>query len=225
MRWRVFLIWAFFLIRGAFYCSMLPLWEGWDEYAHFAWLQHWLDHGTLPDFHDPVSKEIDESMRLAPLAHELQWIGPPYLTHPQWWALPESERAARRQKLAALPTSFAHQPTEHRFDFYEAQQPPLYYWILSVPLRLVPGWPIEERVRLFRLLSMAIASLAIPLCWLAGRRILGEAPALFCTALLAAAPGYGCGATLYGITPVPSGVACNACVGVVVEVVDGVNTL
>jgi 4-amino-4-deoxy-L-arabinose transferase-like glycosyltransferase len=169
---------------------MLPLWEGWDEYAHFAWIQHWADKGTLPGFHDPVSREIDESMRLTPLAYELRWIGPPYLTYEQWWALPESERAERTRKLKSLPASFAHQPARHSFDFYEAQQPPLYYWIASVPLRWAAEWPVRERVLLLRLLSMAVASAAIPLAWMAARCLLGDALAVLCAALLAVAPGF-----------------------------------
>jgi 4-amino-4-deoxy-L-arabinose transferase-like glycosyltransferase len=187
---KVLILWALFLVRGSFYCAVMPLWEGWDEYAHFAWLQHWVDKGTLPDFRDPVSREIDESMRLAPLAQELAWIGPPYLTHPQWWALGEAERSERVRKLAALPPGWAHQVAAHRFDFYEAQQPPLYYWIASASLRLAGSWPLWWRVLLIRLLSMGIASVAVPLVFLAARSILGDRLAVLCAALLAIAPGF-----------------------------------
>jgi hypothetical protein len=190
MPWRVLILWLLFLVRGSFYCAMLPLWEGWDEYAHFAWLQHWVDKGTLPAFHDPVSREIDESMRLAPLAYELRWIGPPYLTHEQWWALPEAARADRLQQLRALPAVWAHDAANHAFDFYEAQQPPLYYLVVSVPLRWIASWPLLRRVFLVRLLSMAIASLTIPLAWLAAQYMVGAELAVLCAALLAVAPGF-----------------------------------
>lgn len=190
MPWRVLIIWALFLVRGSFYCALMPLWEGWDEYAHFAWLQHWVDKGTIPDFHDTLSREIDESMRLTPLAHELKWIGPPYLIHPEWWALPPAERADRRHKLASLPPACAHQPALHPFEFYEAQQPPLYYWLLSVPLRLTGAWHLAARVLLIRLLSMLLASLTIPLTWITARKIVGPRLALVCAALLAVAPGF-----------------------------------
>ena len=37
---RVLLIlWLAFLLRGIFYCTVLPLWEGFDEWAHFAVIQ------------------------------------------------------------------------------------------------------------------------------------------------------------------------------------------
>lgn len=187
---RVAILWALFLMRGAFYCTMMPLWEGWDEYAHFAVLEHWVDHSALPRFDDPISRGIDESMRLAPLADQLGWIGPPYLTHRQWWALPESEREDRRRRLDALPPAWARQPATHPFQSYEAQQPPLYYWIASLPLRLTSALPLLSRVLLIRLFSLAIASFAIPLTWLAARSMVGQGGALLSAALLAVAPGF-----------------------------------
>lgn len=32
-------LWTCFLLRGFFYCSFLPIWEGYDEWAHFAFVQ------------------------------------------------------------------------------------------------------------------------------------------------------------------------------------------
>ena len=178
---------------------MLPLWEGWDEYAHFAFLQHWNDHGALPRATDRISREIDESMRLAPLARELRWIGPPYLIHDDWWSLPSAERDARMRKLDSLPPSLAHQPAVEingrPFVFYEAQQPPLYYWLAAPALRLAAGWPLRERVFLIRLIGVLFTSLAIPFTFLAARNIFGASraglySATCCAALLAVAPGF-----------------------------------
>jgi 4-amino-4-deoxy-L-arabinose transferase-like glycosyltransferase len=177
---------------------MMPLWEGWDEYAHFAWLQHWNDHGTLPRIGDRISREIDESMRLAPLPLELRWIGPPYLTHADWWALPAEEREDRRKKLASLPPSLAHLPAQTMdrapFTFYEAQQPPLYYWIAATVMRPAAQWPIRERVLLIRLFDVLLVSLAIPFTFLAARLMFGASAqdhgAIFAAALLAVAPGF-----------------------------------
>ena len=187
---RVWILWLLFLVRGAFYCSLLPLWEGWDEYAHVAFIQHWITAGTLPRPTDGISRELDESMRLGPLPAELRWIGPPYLTHEQWWRLGEAERAQRRNALRTLPPAWAGQPALHKFDSYEAQQPPLYYWLLSIPARAAAGWPLEERVRLLRWLSVLLASLTLPFTWLAARETLPEKLRLIPVALLAVAPGF-----------------------------------
>ena len=187
---RLLILWVLFLARGTFYCAMLPLWEGWDEYAHFAVLDHWVYQGTMPRLEDAVPREIDESMRLTPLAEELKWIGPPYQTHEQWWALPERERDERVRQLAALLPAWAHERASHYFVSYEAQQPPLYYWLLAVPLKLAAQWPLRARVLLMRLLSMLIASTAIPLTWQAARVLLDNRAATYCAALLAVAPGF-----------------------------------
>jgi hypothetical protein len=186
---RVWLLWLLFLVRGAFYCQLLPLWEGWDEYAHLAWIQHWTQTGALPRLKDGVSKEIDESLRLAPLPAELRWMGPPYLTHEQWWALPEPERDGRRAALRAIPPATANAPAERYFQAYEAQQPPLYYWVLSLPARAAANWSIVNCVRILRLFSVLLASLCLPFTWLLAREILPDALQLLPVAILAAAPG------------------------------------
>ncbi len=181
---RVWIFWILFLIRGSFYSAMLPLWEGWDEYAHFAWLQHWNDRGTLPVAADRVSREIDESMRLAPLPRELRWMGPPYLTHDQWWALSDAERAARVAGLVAIPPAWGHEPAValgKPMVFYEAQQPPLYYWIAGAAMRPMGQWPLSERVLLIRLLGVLFTSLAIPFTFLAARQC-GHVAATVCHA-------------------------------------------
>ncbi|HTA43818.1 MAG TPA: glycosyltransferase family 39 protein [Bryobacteraceae bacterium] len=189
MSLRVWILWVLFVIRGAFYCTMLPLWEGWDEYAHFAWLQHWIDHGTLPRTNDPVSREIEVSLQLAPLPHELGWIGAPDLTHEQWWALPPAERSERIRLLRAISPKLAHEPAVYPFVFYEAQQPPLYYWIMSIPLRLAASWPIASRVLFIRLIGIALVSLVIPLTWFAARPVLNGDLAVYAAAIPAIAPG------------------------------------
>ena len=149
--------------------------------------------GTLPRTTDSVSREIDESMRLAPLPWELNWIGPPYLTHADWWALPASERDERVRRLAALSPALAHQPATpingRPFVFYEAQQPPLFYWIASPVMRTGGNWPIHDRVLVVRLFSVLLASLAIPFTFLAARVVLGS-HAIYVAALLAVAPGF-----------------------------------
>ena len=67
--WFLVLIWACFLVRGIFYSSFLPVWEGYDEFSHFAYVQQLVFPGTLPVINQtPVSKEVEESVRLVPLA-------------------------------------------------------------------------------------------------------------------------------------------------------------
>src|ERR1700678_4205023 len=129
-RYRIFLtaVWLIFLIRGAFYCNLIPLWEGFDEWGHYAFVEHVrLYPGTLPRTTDGVTEEIRQSVQSAPIRHE-----------------------------ASDPMML-----------FEAQQPPLYYWILSVPNRVWIGADISTRVRRLRIFSVSIASLAILFAWFA----------------------------------------------------------
>jgi hypothetical protein len=150
MPMRLLAIWLFFLIRGAFYCQLIPLWEGYDEWAHYAFVEHLrLHHGSLPRTSDGVSEEIHQSVESAFIKHEAT----------------ESLR------------------------LFEAQQPPLYYWILSVPNRLLIHLPISTRVYLLRLFSVLIASLVIPLAYLAAIELFhSRAMAISVCALIAVMP-------------------------------------
>ena len=185
---RVWVLWALFLVRGAFFCAMLPLWEAWDEYAHFAWLEHWNTIGTLPRSTTPVSAEIEESLKLTPLTEELKWMGPGHYTYEQWWALPAAARAGKERHLAGLRGESRNEAAVTPLMLYQAQQPPLFYWLAAIPERLTARWPLRQRVVLVRLFSLLLASAVIPLAWLAARSVLDDTAATMCVTLLAIAP-------------------------------------
>lgn len=156
---------------------MLPLWEGYDEWSHFAYLQHLVDSGEMP-FPDVTrpSREIQESMWLAPVAWTLRNIGPGHLTHDSYWMLSESERQAREQQLLAIPAESSRQQAGGADPIYESQQPPLYYWLLYLPLKLAAGLSLPSRVFVLRCFSLALASLAIPLGFALSRRVFASEP-------------------------------------------------
>jgi hypothetical protein len=151
-RYYLAAIWLAFLIRGAYYCQLIPLWEGYDEWGHYAFVEHLRLHsGSLPRTSDGVTEEIRQSVQSAAIRHE-----------------------------AADPMML-----------FEAQQPPLYYWILSAPNRLWIGAPISTRVYRLRILSVLIASLAIPFAYLAALELFSSPTlALSVCALIAAMPAF-----------------------------------
>lgn len=145
------IIWLIFLIRGAFYCRLIPLWEGFDEWSHYAFLEQLRLHPfVLPRITDPITEEIRRSVQTQPIRHE-----------------------------AADPMLL-----------YEAKQPPLYYWILSIPNGILHALPIEDRVFWLRVLSVLIASLAIPFGYFIALELFGSRKlALTVCALIASMPG------------------------------------
>jgi len=66
-----------------------------------------------------------------------------------------------------VESAFIKHEAAEPLKLFEAQQPPLYYWVLSVPNRIWIGAPISTRVRRLRMFSILIASLAIPFAYLA----------------------------------------------------------
>jgi hypothetical protein len=185
----VILLWFCFVARGVFYSVLFPLWEGYDEYAHFGFIQHLVTHGTLPFTSTPLSKEIEVSLRLAPIPWTTRNIIPGGTTHDAYWKLPESVRAQREEALRKLTPGSAGESADPGIANWEAQQPPLYYWLLSLPLRLTSSWPLGSRILLLRILSLTIASIAVPATWYIAAQIFrNPGHALGVTAIFCAMP-------------------------------------
>ncbi len=171
------LLWVCFVLRGLFYSVLFPLWEGYDEYAHFAFVQYLATNSTLPVASTLVSKEVEESLKLVPLPWMLRDLESPHATHDDYWKLSEDERSRRQKQLYLLKHEWARQPGTANLPHlanWEAQQPPLYYWFLSFPLRLAWNSSLPGRVVLLRLLSVGLASLVVPLSFLIARRVLAR---------------------------------------------------
>src|SRR5690348_13455066 len=130
--WFLILVWVCFLARGIFYSSIVPLWEGTDEFSHFAYAQQLAFPGTLPvPDQTSVSREIEESVRLVPMPWGAPSIPAPSVTHDLYWKLPEPDREMRQSQLRSMPLEWARQPSGDKNLFWESLQPPLYYWLAS----------------------------------------------------------------------------------------------
>jgi 4-amino-4-deoxy-L-arabinose transferase-like glycosyltransferase len=173
----------FFLLRGLFYISFTPLWEGFDEWSHYAVVQNMATGGRLLiGRDDPVSREVQASLELAP------WVGAP-VRNDAYWQLPDTDRAKREQRLRSIPAQWTREPAIGGATVYEAQQTPLYYWLLAPAYKLAAGLPLLTRVWLLRFFSLLVASTVIPLAFLVARRVLGDhLQALGVAALIAAMP-------------------------------------
>ncbi len=147
-----------FLLRGAFYCAEQPLWEGLDEWAHFAYVDHLVRYGALPTRSDPVSDTVRRSVELTPLAPAAVGDSKTLLTHDTWWRLPAEERRRREQDLRALPVGQAQGLPAAAPPIYEAQQPPLYYLLLAVPYFAVRHASLLTQAFVLRLASLLLAA-------------------------------------------------------------------
>jgi len=166
-RW-VFLIWACFVVRGLFYASAIPLWEGFDEYAHYARIEYLALEGREPSRTTLLPADVQETFSHAPVRNG-------GMTIDAYWKLTPEER--RRGFPAPQGT------------IYEAQQPPLFYWMLVPIYRSLGGSSLETRVLWIRAACVLLASIFIPLGFLIARSVCGrDREALGATALMAALP-------------------------------------
>jgi hypothetical protein len=119
-------VWCCFLVRAVFYCSVLPLWEGYDEYSHFAVIRYIAVHPGLPDPRTSNSpKNVADSLKLTPAAWILHDRPAGRLSYEEYWAQSEGERQRLKNQLLKLPQSLAHEFADPVLPLYEAQQPPL----------------------------------------------------------------------------------------------------
>ena len=108
-----------------------PIWEGFDEWAHFAYVQHLAHYGHAPSRTEPVSDELRRSLELAPISASVAEYSRKSLTHDGFWQLSAEDRTTRERELQELrPSCTSDSLGDPVLRQYEAQQPPLYYVLL-----------------------------------------------------------------------------------------------
>ena len=170
------ILWLVFVLRGFFYSAILPIWEGYDEPYHFASIQYIVANGTPPSLQTRISREVSASFHVLPLPWmlRLHGISPPVYTHDDFWKLTVEQRAELQKSLHQIPPDWAKLPSPEPLLNYEAQQPPLYYFLFSIPLHLLQYGSLESRVLILRLISIVVASFAVPIGYLIVKRITGQ---------------------------------------------------
>ena len=103
-RWPIVAIWACCVVRLGFYAAILPLWEGYDEWAHFSVIRAIAAGERLLVPRDqPVPKDVQASLLLAPVPWELRAFPWPAVTQDAFWDLTPEERAQRVATFRSIP--------------------------------------------------------------------------------------------------------------------------
>ena len=162
------LILIYAILSAASYCALLPLWEGFDEFYHYGYVQHLSEALTFPVIGEAkISRELWTSLDFTPVSHFLQ----PYFQRPstsfeKYFRLSPDQRRTRRAGLDTMDRGLRSQPSPR--DNYEVKQAPLTYLLLAPVDRLLASAPLPFRVLTLRLL-LGIASVA--LLWTGTRRL------------------------------------------------------
>ncbi len=193
-RWWLLPIWICFLLRGWFYASMFPLWEGYDEFAHFGVIRAMASQGLLlPPRSQAGPRDVEELLKLAPVPWEVRgWnVFRSSLTDEDYWRLPAADRQQRESRLRNLPHEWQAHDSTAGISAYEALQPPLYYWLMAPIMWASQSCGLLAQAMMLRWIAIAIASLAIPFVFRVASAVMqSEAAALGCAALVAVMPGF-----------------------------------
>lgn len=162
LHWPV--LW-FGILSACLYSALLPLWEGFDEAFHYAYVETLWTTKQLPVLgRTNIPVDIASSFRFAPASHVVhRWVAE---TTPfdEWFALPVAEKQNRRTALEQLRP----EPVAASRPAYESHHPPLAYLALATADALMRGAPITARVLVLRILSSVtgIVLLYVGICGL-----------------------------------------------------------
>lgn len=162
------LILIFGVVSAISYCALLPLWEGFDEFYHYGYVQYVSATLTVPALGDAkVSRELWTSLDFTPVSHFLQpYFQRPSISFQEYFRLSREERRVRRAHLEAIDRGLQGQVSPR--DNYEAKQAPLTYLLLAPFDRLLASASLPARVLALRLL-LALAT--VTLLWIGTRRL------------------------------------------------------
>ena len=140
------------LFVGLSQVAYLPPFEGFDETAHYSYIQQIAEARTLPRFGDRMSADVDEYLAVAPAADSLhgRWAYKEFFASTP--ATIEAGRAAvrgsRTPRNGWRPGAGAN---------WEAQHPPLYYLMMAPVYLSTKGWSLAGRLFLMRCISYLFA--------------------------------------------------------------------
>jgi len=185
-------IWLCFVARVWFYAAVLPVWEGYDEWSHFAVIRLVALRGqALPAWDSPLPRDVGASLELLPLPWSWRLAGAPRIAGDEFWLLPREERDSRELKFRLLPREWQWQDSDGPYRAHEAYQPPLYYWTMAPLMSLLGGAGLARQLLAVRWFGALLGSLAIPLTFCIARDLLrSDRLALGCAAVVAAMPGF-----------------------------------
>lgn len=149
---RLYIMVLFFF--GLVYLAILPVFEGFDETAHFASLRQIADTGTIPVYGKSFLPQ-DVTLYKGPVPYSS--LEPPYdkgMVYQRFFNTPGAMAAylkAYRQEKAA--DSFVPSDTPN----WQAQHPFLYYLVLAPLVKATEVFPLVTQFLLLRLASYLLA--------------------------------------------------------------------
>ena len=168
MKKEFFLISIIFLLIGNLclgisHVAMLPPWEGFDETAHYSYLQQIADIGTLPRLgKDRLSGDVERYRAFAPIPYS----GTPPMennggfTYKSFFEASPDIVQRGYEHVHIRPNEPRHY-TEGAGLNWQSQHPPLYYFVLSLIYSRTQHLSWSEQILILRLISYLFAWMAL----------------------------------------------------------------
>jgi hypothetical protein len=145
------------IVNASLYSALLPLWEGFDEPAHYGYVESlWQTHRLPVLGRTTFPADVLASFRYAPGSYLMRRWRPETVTYEDWYRLTGAQRGDLRARLEALR---AGGPPGAETN-YQAHHPPLAYIPLAAIDHVLFGWPITTRVLILRL-TCAVCSVVL----------------------------------------------------------------
>ncbi len=148
---------AFGVLNAVLYAALLPLWEGFDEPFHYAYVEQLSEHREFPELgRTPLSGEVWTSLHLAPASAVVKANLPWVTTFEEYFRMTPGERERRRAQLEGV-SRMTGSPNGLN---YEAHQAPLAYVVLAFADEAWSSSNLLTRVWRLRLICGVLASVA-----------------------------------------------------------------
>ncbi len=157
------LVWFMFVTKALLYISVTPMWEGFDELFHFAYVESLASTHSLPAWGETfIHSEIAESTAYLPLAGLMPRLvaGSEKLSHREYWAMDREKRESMKEKLFGLQASSEARSTSD-VPLYQVQHPPLYYALCAIIYKVTDNMSLVSKVFILRLFSVLLASTCV----------------------------------------------------------------
>jgi hypothetical protein len=144
------------LLIGLAQVASLPPWEGFDETAHYSYIQQFAETGTWPRFGDPVSADVDDYLKVAPGPATLA----PIWSYRDFFA--SSQQVIEKGRAAAHADRDPARPWRVGGSVnWQAQHPPLYYALMAPAYAASKNLSLGAQFFLMRGVSYGIAWLGL----------------------------------------------------------------
>jgi 4-amino-4-deoxy-L-arabinose transferase-like glycosyltransferase len=145
------------LLIGLAHVAGLPPFEGFDETAHYSYIEQIAKTGTLPRFGDMMRQDVQDVVDFFEgLAAPANWML-------QYYKLFTGDAEILERARRTFKTPRDRPPTGEpgRFSNWEAQHPPFYYALLTPAYLLSERWSLVGQLALLRGLSYFAAWLSL----------------------------------------------------------------